>query len=147
VISEAPPYFGEDSENYKYDVLYLIPPLTAPEAIPDISEKYTHMEDGTYFEGRVTAWDPPRLLRYTWCEETGEVSEVTYELMPATDNKVLLRLTHRKLGDDPAVLISVASGWQRHQNDRHLKGWLKGRSRKTGGYGNDRGLHGDLGSP
>jgi uncharacterized protein YndB with AHSA1/START domain len=84
------------------------------EADDPIPEKYKHMEDGTYFEGRVTAWDPPRLLRYTWGEETGEVSEVTYELIPATDNKVLLRLTHRLLGDDPDVLISVASGWHTH---------------------------------
>ncbi len=67
-----------------------------------------------YFEGRVTAWDPPRLLRYTWGEESGEESEVTYELIPATDNKILLRLTHRRLGHDPAVLISVASGWHTH---------------------------------
>jgi len=79
-----------------------------------IPEKYKHMQDGTYFEGKVTIWDPPRLLSYTWGEETGEVSEVTYELIPKKNDKVLLRLTHRRLGDDPTILISVASGWHTH---------------------------------
>jgi len=36
VIAEAPSGFGEDPENYKYDVLYLKQPLTAPEAIEEI---------------------------------------------------------------------------------------------------------------
>lgn len=78
-----------------------------------IPEKYKQMQDGTYFEGRVTAWDPPKLLRYTWGEETGEESEVTFELIPKGEN-VLLILTHVRLGDDPVVLISVASGWHTH---------------------------------
>lgn len=88
-----------------------------------IPEKYKHMEDGTYFEGRVTAWDPPKLLRYTWGEETGEESEVTYELIPK-DDKVLLILTHVRLGDDPDVLISVSSGWHTHLGilTDHLEG-------------------------
>ncbi|TVQ02327.1 MAG: SRPBCC family protein [Balneolaceae bacterium] len=79
-----------------------------------IPEKYKHMQDGTYFEGRVTAWEPYRLLRYTWGEETGEVSEVTYELIPRENNKVLLVLTHVRLGDDPSILISVGAGWHTH---------------------------------
>lgn len=78
-----------------------------------IPEKYKHMQDGTYFTGRVTQWNPPRLLSYTWGEETGEESEVTFELIPK-EEKVLLVLTHRRLGDDPATLISVASGWHTH---------------------------------
>lgn len=79
-----------------------------------IPEKYKNMEDGPYFEGRVTKWDPPHLLSYTWGEETGEESEVTFELIPKEDGKVLLILTHRRLGDDPDILISVASGWHTH---------------------------------
>ncbi len=78
-----------------------------------IPEKYKHMEDGTYFEGHVTRWEPPRLLSYTWGEETGEDSEVTFELIPKGD-KVLLILTHVRLGDDPVVHISVAAGWHTH---------------------------------
>lgn len=78
-----------------------------------IPEKYKHMEDGTYFTGKVTQYDPPRLLSYTWGEETGEESEVTFELKPS-DEKVLLVLTHRRLGDDLDMLISVGAGWHTH---------------------------------
>lgn len=78
-----------------------------------IPEKYKHMEGGTYFEGRVTKWNPPRLLSYTWGEDTGEESEVTFELTPAGE-KVRLTLTHRRLGDDIDTLISVGSGWHTH---------------------------------
>jgi uncharacterized protein YndB with AHSA1/START domain len=72
------------------------------------------MENGTYFEGRVTKWDPPRLLSYTWGEDTGAKSEVTYELIPKDGDKVLLRLTHRRLGDDRDMLIGVGAGWHTH---------------------------------
>lgn len=78
-----------------------------------IPEKYKHMEGGTYFEGKVTEWDPPHKLSYTWGEETGEESEVTFELTPEGD-KVRLTLTHRRLGDDLDTFISVASGWHTH---------------------------------
>jgi uncharacterized protein YndB with AHSA1/START domain len=77
-------------------------------------EKYKHMQDGTYFEGKVTVWEPPRKLSYTWGEDTGEESEVTYELIPKQNNKVLLTLTHVRLGDDPNILISVGAGWHTH---------------------------------
>lgn len=79
-----------------------------------IPEKYKNMEDGAYFEGKVTKWEPPRLLSYTWGEDTGAESEVTYELIPKDDNVVLLRLTHRKLGDDRDMLIGVGAGWHTH---------------------------------
>jgi uncharacterized protein YndB with AHSA1/START domain len=79
-----------------------------------IPEKYKHMQDGTYFEGKVTEWNPYKKLSYTWGESTGEESEVTYELIPKKNNKVLLILTHVRLGDDPAVLISVGAGWHTH---------------------------------
>lgn len=79
-----------------------------------IPEKYKTMEEGTYFEGRVVDWDPPHLLSYTWGEETGEESLVTFELTQKQNNKVLLILTHQRLGDDRANFISVASGWHTH---------------------------------
>lgn len=81
------------------------------EPIPD---KYKVMEEGTFFEGKVIIWKPFTKLAYTWGEGTGEASVVTYELFPRKNNKVLLRLTHRHLGDDPAVLISVSAGWHTH---------------------------------
>lgn len=79
-----------------------------------IPEKYKSMEDGIYFEGRVVDWNPPHLLSYTWGEETGAESLVTFELASKKKNKVLLTLTHQRLGDDPANLVSVASGWHTH---------------------------------
>tara|TARA_R100001143_G_scaffold63594_1_gene73151 strand:- start:8559 stop:9107 length:549 start_codon:yes stop_codon:yes gene_type:complete len=79
-----------------------------------IPGKYRHMQDGTYFEGKVTEWDPYTKLSYTWGEATGEVSEVTYELIPQKNEKVLLILTHVHLGEDPTVLISVSAGWHTH---------------------------------
>lgn len=105
-----------------------------------IPEKYKHMEDGTGFTGRVTQYDPPRLLSYTWGEDTGEKSEVTFELKPQGE-KVLLVLTHRHLGDDRDVLISVASGWHTHLgilvdylNGREPKGFWSVHTRMEGEY-------------
>ena len=58
--------------------------------------------------GRVTAWEPPRRLAYTW---NGN-SEVTFELTPE-DAGVLLVLTHRRLPSRDGML-SVAAGWHAH---------------------------------
>jgi uncharacterized protein YndB with AHSA1/START domain len=56
----------------------------------------------------ITACEPPRLLAYTW----GENSEVRFELEPRGD-EVHLRVTHSRLSDRDARL-SVASGWHTH---------------------------------
>ncbi|MTI87683.1 MAG: SRPBCC family protein [Balneolaceae bacterium] len=79
-----------------------------------VPEKYKVMKDGTYFAGTVLEWDPPKLLKYTWAGEAGDDSIVTFELTPEKDNKVLLTLTHQKLGDDPDILSSVGAGWHTH---------------------------------
>jgi uncharacterized protein YndB with AHSA1/START domain len=79
-----------------------------------IPEKYKHMKEGTFMEGKVTEWNPYKKLSYTWGEETGEESEVTFELIPKPNNMVLLILTHVRIGDDPTVLISVGAGWHTH---------------------------------
>jgi uncharacterized protein (DUF1697 family) len=39
IINKKPKRFGEDNENYKYDVIYLIEPLTAKEAIKEFKPK------------------------------------------------------------------------------------------------------------
>jgi uncharacterized protein YndB with AHSA1/START domain len=78
-----------------------------------IPEKYKQFQYGTRHMGTVTAIDPPRLLSHTWMETTGEPSEVTYELFEEGEN-VRLVLTHRRLGDDRDLLISVAAGWHTH---------------------------------
>jgi uncharacterized protein YndB with AHSA1/START domain len=74
------------------------------EPAPDKYKKY----EGASFSGRVTRCDPPRLLSYTW----GDDSEVTFELTPqGTD--VLLVLTHRRL-PDRSTMVRVGSGWHTH---------------------------------
>lgn len=61
--------------------------------------------------GRVTQWDPPRTLAYTWPGDGGS-SEVTFELFPDGGDVVLV-LTHTRLADDD-TMIMVASGWDTH---------------------------------
>jgi uncharacterized protein YndB with AHSA1/START domain len=76
-----------------------------------IPEKYKSMENGASFEGRVTRCDPPRLLSYTWGEDSAAESEVTFELAPRGEH-VRLVLTHRRL--PPGEMVSVAGGWHAH---------------------------------
>jgi uncharacterized protein YndB with AHSA1/START domain len=71
-------------------------------------EKYRKHEGGVEVRGRVTRCEPPRLLSYTWRDD----SEVTFELSPR-DDKVVLVVTHRRL-PDRATMVSVASGWHTH---------------------------------
>lgn len=79
----------------------------------EIPAKYQDLRDGTSFAGHITRCEPPRVLAYTWAESSGEDSEVTFELTPQGDD-VLLVLTHRRLGDDRDMLLSVAAGWHTH---------------------------------
>jgi len=74
-----------------------------------IPERFKSMECGAGFKGTVTHCDPPRLLAYTWGDDT---SEVKFELMPQ-DEKVLLVITHTRLRDRDEKTL-VASGWHTH---------------------------------
>jgi uncharacterized protein YndB with AHSA1/START domain len=82
---------------------------SSPETIPD---RYRQYQDGVGFSAHVVRCEPPRLLSHTWGGDPGEESEVTYELTPQGD-KVLLVLTHRRLGSRAAIL-SVSGGWHTH---------------------------------
>lgn len=75
-------------------------------------EQYRHKECGGTITVEILRCDPPRLLAMTWEHESLPTSEVTFELTPRGD-KVLLALTHRRLGDR-GMMISVASGWHTH---------------------------------
>jgi uncharacterized protein YndB with AHSA1/START domain len=74
-------------------------------------EPYRGFDDSPPMHGRITQWDPPRVLAYTWPGDDGS-SEVTFELFPE-GRDVLLVLTHRRLADAD-TMISVASGWDTH---------------------------------
>lgn len=75
-------------------------------------ERYKELEGGASFTGRITRCEPPRVLSYTWAEEWGGESEVTFELAPR-GREVFMVLTHRRLADR-AAMVSVASGWHAH---------------------------------
>ncbi|KGQ20564.1 putative activator of Hsp90 ATPase homologue 1-like protein [Lysobacter dokdonensis DS-58] len=74
-------------------------------------QKYAHIADEARMQGRVTEFDPPRALAYTWGEDASASSEVRYELTPQ-GNRVRLVLTHRRLSPDQ--MTSVAAGWHTH---------------------------------
>lgn len=77
-----------------------------------VPEKYRKHEQGGAVSGRITACDPPRLLSYTWGEEDGPDTEVTFELTPRGDD-VLLVVTHSRLAG-PDAMKSVSGGWHTH---------------------------------
>jgi uncharacterized protein YndB with AHSA1/START domain len=71
-------------------------------------EKYREHACVSSSDGRVTAWEPPRRLGYTWSGG----SEVTFELTPR-EADVLLVLTHRRL-EQRDTMLSVSAGWHAH---------------------------------
>lgn len=72
-------------------------------------EHACHHDTGEAMPGTVLRCEPPRLLSYTF----GENSDVTFELIPQ-GNEVLMILTHRSRGDDLSSLTGFASGWHTH---------------------------------
>ncbi|MFN2386856.1 MAG: SRPBCC family protein [Thermoanaerobaculia bacterium] len=78
----------------------------------EVPEKYRKYEEGGTVSGRITACDPPRRLSYTWGEEEGPDTEVTFELASRGDD-VLLVVTHRRLAG-PDAMKSVSGGWHTH---------------------------------
>jgi uncharacterized protein YndB with AHSA1/START domain len=67
-------------------------------------------EGGEVEHGEVTAWEPERVLEYTW-NVSGERSLVRYELTPR-GARTLLVLTHTRL--EPNRLAGYAAGWDSH---------------------------------
>lgn len=75
-------------------------------------ERWKECENGVSFSGTVTRYEPPHVLAYTWPEESGDESEVTFELFERGGD-VLLVLTHRRLADRK-TMVGVAGGWHTH---------------------------------
>lgn len=82
--------------------------LSAEKQAPPHYQKY----EGCSLVGRVTRCEPPRLLSFTWPEESGHESEVSFELTPR-GNDVVLVLAHRRLSD-VKTLLSISGGWHTH---------------------------------
>jgi uncharacterized protein YndB with AHSA1/START domain len=83
----------------------------APQETPPPEHAEMHA-NGWRMPGTVLRCDPPRVLSYTFDEN----SDVTFELIPQdNENKsVLLILTHRARGEDVNFLSGYASGWHTH---------------------------------
>ena len=93
----------------------------APNETPP--EKMQHVQDpGFKMPGTILRWEPPRVLSYTFDED----SDVTFELTPQGKN-VQLVLTHRSRGVDLPFLSGYASGWHTHL--AHLIALLEGAPR------------------
>ncbi len=75
--------------------------------------EYAHVQDpGFTMPGTILRWDPPRVLSYTFSDD----SDVTFELIPQGDTgkTVLLILTHRSRGTDLPEVGNYAGGWHTH---------------------------------
>jgi uncharacterized protein YndB with AHSA1/START domain len=73
-------------------------------------EKMKQVQDpGFKMAAKVLRWEPPRVLSYTFDED----SDVTFELTPQGKD-VLLVLTHRARGTDLPDITGYASGWHSH---------------------------------
>lgn len=80
----------------------------APDEVPPAQYKDVH-ETGFEMPGTILRWEPPRVLSYTFDED----SVVTFELTPQ-GRSVLLVLTHQARGTDIPSITGYASGWHTH---------------------------------
>jgi uncharacterized protein YndB with AHSA1/START domain len=80
----------------------------APDEVPP--EQFKQVQDpGFKMPGTILRWEPPRVLSYTFDDD----SDVTFELTPQGKD-VQLVLTHRSRGEDIPSLSGYASGWHIH---------------------------------
>jgi uncharacterized protein YndB with AHSA1/START domain len=97
--------------------------MSTDEPVP---EKYKDVTDkGMIFLSKITRWEPPRALGYTFSEPKDGVppSEVIFELTPEGKN-VRLVLTHRRLASRDEM-GDVIGGWHLHLD--FLQAKLEGR--------------------
>ena len=89
---------------------------TKPDEPP---EKY---KNGHYMKAKITRFEPPHVLGYTWGAREDALSEVVFELSER-GNEVLLVLTHHRLPNQHD-LLGVSGGWHTHLDTlvEHLNG-------------------------
>jgi len=79
-------------------------------------ERFLEWIVGHRQRGVVTRCEPPRLLAFSWIEETA-TSEVSFELFPSGSDTRLV-LTHRRLPGG-AAMAEAAGGWHAHLDLLH----------------------------
>jgi uncharacterized protein YndB with AHSA1/START domain len=97
----------EPRKGGKMELFFLHKNLSPDETPPEQYKKV--QETGFKMPGTVLRWEPPRVLSYTFDDD----SDVTFELTPE-GKQVVLVLTHRSRGDDIPSLSGYASGWHTH---------------------------------
>jgi uncharacterized protein YndB with AHSA1/START domain len=80
-----------------------------PQPTPERFKKY---DAGHTSHHRITRFEPPHLLAFTWGSGGEEPSEVTFELSEQ-GSEVRLVLTHRRIVARD-VLLGVSRGWHAH---------------------------------
>lgn len=73
-------------------------------------DRYAANRGKQWFE-TITAYDPPRLLAYSW--DNGDAGTVTFTLEPADDGRTRLVLVHSGLRG-PADARNFGGGWHSH---------------------------------
>ncbi len=97
----------EPRQGGKVELFFLHKNIAPGETPP---EDHKQVQDpGFRMTCTVLRWEPPRVLSYTFDDE----SDVTFELTPEGAN-VRLVLTHRSRGTDLPFITGYAGGWQTH---------------------------------
>lgn len=86
--------------------------LSHEKSAPARFKKY---EAGVSQTGVVTRCDPPRVISFTWGDDPdpNKASEVTFELSPRGNDKVLLIVTHGRMSDRKRQVMA-SGGWHAH---------------------------------
>lgn len=74
-------------------------------------ERFRGAAAGMVSHAKITRWDPPRALAYTWGDEKAP-SHVLWELTPKGED-VLFVITHSEL-PSREEMVSVSGGWHAH---------------------------------
>jgi uncharacterized protein YndB with AHSA1/START domain len=78
-----------------------------------VPEKWKAIKNGHVSNHRITRFEPPRVLAFSWGDGVDGASEVTFELTSLSSDWTLLVLTHRRLADR-AAMVGTAGGWHSH---------------------------------
>jgi uncharacterized protein YndB with AHSA1/START domain len=96
--------------------------MGASELEPRLGGRISMMGNGPHpMTGRITVWDPPKVLEFTWSNTHAPDSVVRYELTPA-DGGTRLLFTHRGMPYENSALM--LPGW--HDLFARLGSWLDG---------------------